>query len=221
MKPPRDRLHRSSFIFHPFRTPHAGQTWPHTADSLHRVRGQRAVREAGGQVVRHLRRPRGEPHFRHPRHDRRIQYTAAYPHGERHLNIVYQWFLSGGVGADIAFQLDPLSIVMSLVVTWVGFVIHLYSVGYMGHDPGYARYFAYLNLFLAAMLILVLGSSYLFIFVGWEGVGLCSYLLIGFYLRQELCRLRRQESVHRQPHRRLRIPRRDVHDVRLSRLGGL
>ncbi|HUF16610.1 MAG TPA: NADH-quinone oxidoreductase subunit L [Thermoanaerobaculia bacterium] len=110
-----------------------------------------------------------------------FQYVSTYEHGERHLNVVYEWFLSGGIGTDIAFQLDPLSIVMVLVVTWIGFLIHLYSVGYMAHEEGYSRYFAYLNLFLAAMLILVLGSSYLFIFVGWEGVGLCSYLLIGFY----------------------------------------
>src|SRR6185436_18832626 len=108
-------------------------------------------------------------------------YNAHYHHGERHLNVVYEWFNSGGIGADIAFQLDPLSIVMLMVVTWVGFLIHLYSVGYMHHEEGYARYFAYLNLFLAMMLILILGSSYLFMFVGWEGVGLCSYLLIGFY----------------------------------------
>jgi NADH-quinone oxidoreductase subunit L len=110
-----------------------------------------------------------------------IQYNGAYHHGERHLNVVYEWFNSGGIGADIAFQLDPLSIVMLMVVTWVGFLIHLYSVGYMHHEEGYWRYFAYLNLFLSAMLILILGSSYLFMFVGWEGVGLCSYLLIGFY----------------------------------------
>src|SRR5436189_283314 len=110
-----------------------------------------------------------------------IQYNGAYHHGERHLNVVYEWFHSGGIGADIAFQLDPLSIVMLMVVTWVGFLIHLYSVGYMHHEEGYWRYFAYLNLFLSAMLILILGSSYLFMFVGWEGVGLCSYLLIGFY----------------------------------------
>jgi NADH-quinone oxidoreductase subunit L len=110
-----------------------------------------------------------------------FQYRHAYPHGERHLDLVYNWFESGGIGADIAFQLDPLSIVMLMVVTWVGFVIHVYSVGYMGHEGGYWRYFAYLNLFLSAMLILILGSSYLFMFVGWEGVGLCSYLLIGFY----------------------------------------
>ncbi|HET7711721.1 MAG TPA: NADH-quinone oxidoreductase subunit L [Thermoanaerobaculia bacterium] len=110
-----------------------------------------------------------------------FEYKQAYPHGERHLNVVYQWFNSGGIGADVAFQLDPLSIVMLMVVTWVGFLIHLYSVGYMHEDEGYWRYFAYLNFFLAQMLILVLGSSYLLMFVGWEGVGLCSYLLIGFY----------------------------------------
>jgi NADH-quinone oxidoreductase subunit L len=114
-----------------------------------------------------------------------LDYNAHYHHGERHLNVVYNWFLSGNVGADIAFQLDPLSIVMLMVVTWVGFLIHVYSVGYMAHEHGYWRYFAYLNLFLAMMLILILGSSYLFMFVGWEGVGLCSYLLIGFYYDKE------------------------------------
>jgi len=110
-----------------------------------------------------------------------FEYLARYQHGERHLDVVYTWFSSGGIGTDVAFQFDPLSIVMALVVTWVGSLIHLYSVGYMAHEEGYERYFSYLNLFLAMMLILVLGSSYLFAFVGWEGVGLCSYLLIGFY----------------------------------------
>jgi NADH-quinone oxidoreductase subunit L len=114
-----------------------------------------------------------------------FQYTAHYQHGERHLNVVYEWFNSSGIGADIAFQLDPLSIVMLMVVTWIGFLIHVYSVGYMHHEEGYWRYFAYLNLFLSAMLILILGSSYLFMFVGWEGVGLCSYLLIGFYYQTD------------------------------------
>src|SRR5215212_9681904 len=114
-----------------------------------------------------------------------FQYHHAYPHGERWVNLVYNWFESGGIGADIAFQLDPLSIVMLMVVTWVGFLIHVYSAGYMGHEEGYWRYFAYLNLFLSAMLILILGSSYLFMFVGWEGVGLCSYLLIGFYYQTD------------------------------------
>jgi NADH-quinone oxidoreductase subunit L len=113
------------------------------------------------------------------------QYLQIYQHGERHVDVVYQWFMSGGVGTDIAFQLDPLSIVMLMVVTWVGSLIHLYSVGYMHEEEGYFRYFSYLNLFLAMMLILVMGSSYLFAFVGWEGVGLCSYLLIGYYYQTD------------------------------------
>jgi NADH-quinone oxidoreductase subunit L len=114
-----------------------------------------------------------------------VQYNGVYHHGERHLNLVYNWFTSGNVAVDVAFQLDPLTIVMLLVVTWIGFLIHLYSVGYMAHEDGYWRYFAYLNLFLAEMLVLILGSSYLIMFVGWEGVGLCSYLLIGFYYKTD------------------------------------
>src|SRR5438067_1216895 len=110
-----------------------------------------------------------------------VQYHAAYPTGARHVNLVYNWISSGHISADLALQLDPLSVVMLMVVTWVGFLIHLYSVGYMAHEHGYGRYFAYLNLFLSEMLVLILGSSYLLMFVGWEGVGLCSYLLIGFY----------------------------------------
>jgi len=114
-----------------------------------------------------------------------VQYHNIFSHGERYVNVVYNWFDAGNVGADIAFQLDPLSIVMLMVVTWVGFLIHVYSVGYMWHEEGLWRYFAYLNLFLSMMLILILGSSYLFMFVGWEGVGLCSYLLIGFYYQTD------------------------------------
>src|SRR5512142_643709 len=107
-------------------------------------------------------------------------------HGpQRYVDVVYNWIAAGNVNVDLAFQLDPLAIVMLMVVTWVGFVIHLYSVGYMGHEEGYWRYFAYLNLFLAMMLVLVLGSSYLVMFIGWEGVGLCSYLLIGFYYQTD------------------------------------
>jgi NADH-quinone oxidoreductase subunit L len=86
---------------------------------------------------------------------------------------------------DWAYQLDPLSSVMVLVVTFVGFLIHVYSTGYMAHDPGYARYMAYLNLFMFAMLTLVLGANYAVLFVGWEGVGLCSYLLIGFWFDRQ------------------------------------
>src|SRR6184192_1586456 len=114
-----------------------------------------------------------------------IQYHAASPHGERYVDHVYSWIASGKIGAEVAFQLDPLSIVMLMVVTWVGFLIHVYSVGYMHDDDGYWRYFAYLNLFLSEMLVLILGSSYLLMFVGWEGVGLCSYLLIGFYYKTD------------------------------------
>ena len=86
---------------------------------------------------------------------------------------------------DWAYQIDPLSSVMILVVTFVGFLIHVYSTGYMAHDPGYARYMSYLNLFMFAMLTLVLGANYAVLFVGWEGVGLCSYLLIGFWFEKQ------------------------------------
>ena len=85
------------------------------------------------------------------------------------------------------FVLDPLSAVMLFVVAFIGFLIHVYSVGYMAHDEGYWRYFSYLNLFMAMMLTLVLGGNYLVMFVGWEGVGLCSYLLIGFYYKKDFC----------------------------------
>ncbi len=86
---------------------------------------------------------------------------------------------------DWAYQVDPLSSVMILVVSFVGFLIHVYSTGYMAHDPGYARFMSYLNLFMFAMLTLVLGANYLVLFVGWEGVGLCSYLLIGFWFEKQ------------------------------------
>src|SRR5207248_7477007 len=85
-----------------------------------------------------------------------------------------------------AFQLDQLSMVMTLVITGVGALIHVFSVGYMRDDPGYPRYFAYLNLFVFFMLVLVLGASYPLMFIGWEGVGLCSYLLIGFWFSEEV-----------------------------------
>jgi NADH-quinone oxidoreductase subunit L len=95
----------------------------------------------------------------------------------------WSWIAVGGLRIDAAFQLDELSMLMTLVVTGVGFLIHVFSVGYMREDPGYARYFAYLNLFVFFMLVLVLGSSFPVMFVGWEGVGLCSYLLIGFWFK--------------------------------------
>jgi len=99
--------------------------------------------------------------------------------------VLFTWIKSGNFSVDIGFMLDPLSAVMILVVTGVGFLIHVYSVGYMHGDGGFARYFLYLNLFVFAMLLLVLGNSYLLLFVGWEGVGLCSYLLIGFWYKKD------------------------------------
>lgn len=95
----------------------------------------------------------------------------------------WSWMPVGALQIDAALQLDQLSMLMALVVTGVGFLIHVYSVGYMKDDPGYARYFAYLNLFVFFMLVLVLGANFPVMFVGWEGVGLCSYLLIGFWFR--------------------------------------
>ncbi|MGZ8810363.1 MAG: NADH-quinone oxidoreductase subunit L, partial [Thermoanaerobaculia bacterium] len=84
--------------------------------------------------------------------------------------------------ADFAFRVDPLSCTMLMIVTWIGFLIHVYATGYMAHEEkGYTRFFTYLNLFMFMMLLLVLGANYVVMFVGWEGVGLCSYLLIGFY----------------------------------------
>ncbi|KDN83821.1 NADH-quinone oxidoreductase subunit L [Kitasatospora cheerisanensis] len=94
---------------------------------------------------------------------------------------LFSWIPVGGFRADVSFQLDQLSIVFVLLITGVGTLIHLYSVGYMAHDERRRRFFAYLNLFLAAMLILVLADNYLLLYVGWEGVGLASYLLIGFW----------------------------------------
>src|SRR6516225_9719683 len=98
------------------------------------------------------------------------------PYIETHGN----WIWTSVFSAPFGFYLDQLSMVMVLVVTGVGFIIHVYSVGYMGHEGGYYRFFSYLNLFMFFMLMLVLANNYLLLFVGWEGVGLASYLLIGF-----------------------------------------
>lgn len=94
---------------------------------------------------------------------------------------LFQWIHVGSFKADIAFSIDAISAIMILIITGVGSLIHLYSIGYMGHDKKPAKYFAYLNLFLFSMLVLVTADNLLLMFVGWEGVGLCSYLLIGFW----------------------------------------
>lgn len=98
---------------------------------------------------------------------------------------IFDWIISGEFVTRVGFRIDPLSIVMCLVVSGVGFLIHVYSVGYMHEDPGYPRYFTYLNLFVFMMLILVTANNVLLMFVGWEGVGLCSYLLIGFWYEKD------------------------------------
>ena len=107
------------------------------------------------------------------------------------LQFTYYTWIPAGIGhagnfiasfsIDFAFRIDPLSSTMLMIVTWVGFLIHVYATGYMAHETGYTRFFTYLNLFMFMMLLLVLGANYIVMFVGWEGVGLCSYLLIGFY----------------------------------------
>ncbi|WP_255037777.1 NADH-quinone oxidoreductase subunit L [Lacihabitans soyangensis] len=94
---------------------------------------------------------------------------------------LFDWITVGDLNIKFAFQLDQLSLIMLFVITGVGTLIHLYSAGYMSHDEGYGKFFAYLNLFLFSMILLVLGANYLIMFIGWEGVGLCSYLLIGFW----------------------------------------
>ena len=94
---------------------------------------------------------------------------------------LYTWIPTGSWQVDVGLLVDQLSILFALLITGVGGLIHVYSVGYMAHDERRRRFFAYLNLFIAAMLILVLADNYLVLFVGWEGVGLASYLLIGFW----------------------------------------
>ncbi len=98
-----------------------------------------------------------------------------------HIEYLAPWIRAGNFQVDFAFQLDQLSLVMLLVVTGVGFLIHIYSVGYMWEEGGFYRFFAYLNLFMFFMLTLILANNYLLMFIGWEGVGLASYLLIGFF----------------------------------------
>jgi NADH-quinone oxidoreductase subunit L len=107
------------------------------------------------------------------------------PHNRQLHEVLFVWIPSGDFVVNFGFLFDPLSAVMVLVVTGVGLLIHIYSIGYMHEDRGYGRYFTYLNLFIFSMLILVLADNYLLMFVGWEGVGLCSYLLIGFWFEKQ------------------------------------
>ncbi|WP_398454730.1 NADH-quinone oxidoreductase subunit L [Sphingobacterium thalpophilum] len=98
---------------------------------------------------------------------------------------LFDWISVGHLNIGLSFLVDPLSAIMLLIVTGIGFLIHIYSIGYMQQDSGFGKFFAYLNLFIFFMLLLVLGSNYLVMFIGWEGVGLCSYLLIGFWYKNK------------------------------------
>jgi len=97
----------------------------------------------------------------------------------------FDWITVGSLNIPFSFLIDPLSVTMMTIITGVGFLIHVYSIGYMHEDDGFRRYFSYLNLFVFSMLLLVMGANYLVLFVGWEGVGLCSYLLIGFWFKNQ------------------------------------
>ncbi len=109
-------------------------------------------------------------------------HVTSLPHESRQIIVtLFPWIDVGSFKANVEFLIDPLSLTLMLVITGIGSLIHLYSVGYMSHEPSYARFFTYLNLFCFAMLILVMGSNAPMMFIGWEGVGLCSYLLIGFW----------------------------------------
>ena len=115
-----------------------------------------------------------------------LELTNLAPHSRILEQTLFTWIKSGtNFEVSFGYMLDPLSAVMILVVTGVGLLIHIYSTGYMSHDPGYARFFTYLNLFMFSMLTLVLADNFLLMFVGWEGVGLCSYLLIGFWFHKQ------------------------------------
>ena len=97
------------------------------------------------------------------------------------VEVLYQWVSAANFKLDLAILVDPLSVFMFLIVTGVGFVIHVYSIGYMHDDPEYSRFFSYLNLFIFSMLVLIAAADFFFLIVGWALVGLASYLLIGFY----------------------------------------
>lgn len=114
-----------------------------------------------------------------------LQMIALEPGSRSVQKIVYTWMASGDLNVPIGFLLDPLSMVMLMVVTGVGSIIHVYSIGYMHGEIGFRRFFCYLNLFVFNMLILVSANNFLLMFVGWEGVGLCSYLLIGYYYEKK------------------------------------
>ena len=113
-----------------------------------------------------------------------INFLSDRPQEESIVSTLYTWMSAGSFTANVSLILDPLSLVFCFVITFVGALIHLYSVEFMSEDEGFARFFAYMNLFVSSMLILVLADNLLLLYLGWEGVGLCSYLLIGFWYKE-------------------------------------
>src|ERR1700741_2192128 len=111
-------------------------------------------------------------------------FFSAPPSGNSYTQVLWTWINVAGFEPEIGFYLDALSLVMVLVVTFVGFLIHIYSAEFMIEDEGYSRFFGYMNLFVASMITLLLANNLLLLYLGWEGVGLCSYLLIGFWYRE-------------------------------------
>ena len=114
--------------------------------------------------------------------------------GETFTTTLFRWIVASDFETAITAYVDPLAGVMLLVVTGVGFLIHVYAIGYMHGDPGYARFFAYLNLFVFSMTMLVLAGNFLLLYVFWEAVGLCSYLLIGFWYTRKAAAAQRSSS---------------------------
>ena len=112
-----------------------------------------------------------------------IVFLGALPGVKSYSVNVWEWINAGNLKVDVSFNLDSLSLVFCFVITFVGFLIHLYSIGFMENDDGFARFFSYMNLFIGSMLVLVLADNILLMYLGWEGVGLCSYLLIGFWYK--------------------------------------
>ena len=113
-----------------------------------------------------------------------INFLSDRPQEGSIVSTLYTWMSAGSFTANVSLILDPLSLVFCFVITFVGALIHLYSVEFMSEDEGFARFFAYMNLFVSSMLILVLADNLLLLYLGWEGVGLCSYLLIGFWYKE-------------------------------------
>jgi NADH-quinone oxidoreductase subunit L len=113
-----------------------------------------------------------------------IEFIKSLPGVKSYSVVVWEWINAGNLKANISFSLDALSLVFCFVITFVGFLIHVYSVEFMAKDEGFSRFFAYMNLFVGSMLILVLADNILLMYLGWEGVGLCSYLLIGFWYKE-------------------------------------